>query len=169
MKRTTSAIAASAALLLLLAGCGAQSTESGDTPSDTDATTTEGTEESSGEQYGCTEAIFDYIAELSYPEAIAIDPASLEIPDGITIATVPTCLVKDESGGVTRYGAFFPGDGAEAIADLGPALEAGGYVQSADYGPYVWWIGGDEPVGAEHQVGVGPQVIGGADVLWLTY
>jgi hypothetical protein len=82
---------------------------------------------------------------------------------------MPTCLVKDEYGGAPRYGAFFPGDGAEAISQLDAALEAGGYVQSDDYGPYVWWSDGDDPLTAEHSVSVGPQVIDGADVLWLTY
>ena len=162
MTRTPTVLAASDALLLVLAGCAGSPAADPSTPDEAPDT-------ASGEMFGCTQGILDYIAELSYPEAVPIDPATLEFPGGATIATEPSCLVKDESGGVTRYGAFFPGDGAQAIAELGPALEAGGYVQSADYGPYVWWIGGDEPVGAEHQVSVGPQVIDGADVLWLTY
>lgn len=119
--------------------------------------------------FGCSQAILDYIAELSYPEAVPIDPAGMEIPDGITIATVPDCLVKDESGGYERYGAFFAGDGLAAVAELDSALEAGGYLQSDDYGPYVWWSDGDDPMAAEHAIGAGPQVIDGADWMWITY
>lgn len=167
MIRSTTSLAAGAAILLLLAGCSAPAVEIDDkAPSASDEAAGE---QGSSEQYGCTPAMFDYIKDLSYPTAEAVDPTTLEIPDGITIATEPVCLVKDEYGGAPRYGAFFPGDGAEVIAELDAALEAGGYVQSDDYGPYVWWINGDEPTSAEHSVGVGPQVIDGADILWLTY
>lgn len=158
------AYAALAATALILAACSAA-------PAPSDSGDADAPDESSAstEQYGCTPAIFDYIAELSYPEAEPIDPAGLAFYDGITIERVPECLVVDKSGGYERYGAFFQGDGLDAIDQIDVALDGAGYVQSEDYGPYVWWTDGDDPMTADHSVGAGPQVIDGDAWLWVTY
>jgi len=158
------AFVAVVATAIVLSACSAS-------PASSDPSEPDSPDEStaSTEQYGCTPAIFDYIADLSYAEAQPIDPAGLAFFDGITIERVPECLVLDASSGTDRYGAFFSGDGLDAVAQIDAALDAGGYVQSDDYGPYVWWINGEEPTSAEHSVGAGPQVIDGADWMWVTY
>ena len=158
------AYVAIAATALILTACSASSAPSDpsepDSPDESSAST---------EMYGCTQGILDYIADLSYPEAEPIDPAELAFYDGITIERVPECLVVDMSGGYERYGAFFSGDGLDAVAQIDAALDGAGYVQSDDYGPYVWWTDGDDPTAAEHSVGAGPQIIDGADWMWVTY
>jgi hypothetical protein len=158
------AYVAIAATALILSACSASPQPSD--PSEPDAPDQSS---ASTEMYGCTQGILDYIADLSYPEAEPIDPAGLEFYDSITIERVPECLVVDTSGGYERYGAFFSGDGLDAVAQIDVALDAGGYTQTDDYGPYVWWINGDEPMSAEHSVSAGPQVIEGADWMWVTY
>ncbi len=163
MKRMPAYVAV-AATALVLSACSAAPA-----PSDSGAADSPDESSASTEQYGCTPAIFDYIADLSYAEAEPIDPAGLAFYDGITIERVPECLVVDKSGGYERYGAFFSGDGLDAIDQIDAALDGAGYVQSEDYGPYVWWTDGDDPTTAEHSVGAGPQVIDGDDWLWVTY
>ena len=158
------AYAAIAATALILTACSPA-------PSPGDSSEPDSSDESSAstEQYGCTPAILDYIADLSYPEAEPIDPAGFAFYDDVTIERVPECLVVDKSGGYERYGAFFAGDGLDAIAQIDAALDGAGYVQSDSYGPYVWWTDGDDPTAAEHSVGAGPQVIDGDAWLWVTY
>jgi hypothetical protein len=160
------AFVAIAATALILTACTAAPSTSDSGDSDAPDTSS-----ASGEMFGCTQATLDYIEPLSYANAVPIDPSTLEFPGGITIATVPDCYVIDETDGYQRWGAFFTGDGAQAFAEIDTALTDGGYVQSDDYGPNVWWTadGTDGPTSAEHSVGGGPQVIGGADVFWVTF
>ena len=160
------AYVAIAATALILTACSPAST-----PTDAGDAEAPDTSSASGEMFGCTQATLDYISDKSYAQARPIDPATLEFPEGITISTVPDCLVIDETDGYQRWGAFFNGDGAQAFAEIDAALTDGGYVQSDDYGPNVWWTadGTDGPTSAEHSVGAGPQVIDGADVFWVTF
>ena len=160
------AYVAIAATALILSACSPA-------PAPTDSGDGDAPDQSSAsdEQYGCTQATLDYISDKSYAEAVPIDPASLEFPGGITIATVPDCLVIDETGGYQRWGAFFNGDGQQAFTEIDEALTAGGWVQTDDYGPNVWWTadGTNGPTSADHSASGGPQVIDGADVFWVTY
>lgn len=160
------AFVAVAAAALILSAC-----SSAPAPSDSGDADSPAESSASTEMYGCTQEILDYISDKSYAAAKPIDPATLAFPDGVTIATVPECLVIDETDGYQRYGAFFAGDGQQAVSEIDAALDAAGYVQTDDYGPYVWWTadGTDGPTSAEHSVGAGPQVIDGADWFWVTY
>lgn len=162
----TRAVVALAATAILLSACSSPAVDEEDAP-DTGGTTPQTNE--STEMFGCTQGILDYIAELSFPEAEPIDPAGFAFPGDVTIATAPECLVVDESAGVERYGAFFPGDGLAVIAEADAALDAAGYQQADEWGPYIWWRGGNDPQTAEDSISAGPQVIDGVDYLWIQY
>ena len=158
------AFVAVAAAALILSAC-----SSSPAPSDSGDSDAPDESSASGEMYGCTDAILDYISDKSYAAAEPIDPAGFAFYDDVTIATQPDCLVLDDTDGYERYGAFFKGDGLSVVDEIDAALDGAGYVQSDDYGPYVWWINGDEPTAAEHSVGAGPQSIDGDAWLWVTY
>lgn len=169
------ALATAASTLLLaaaLAGCaGSPSTSpgAGDGPAATSGPAgPDAGGSSGGEAYGCTDGILDYLKEHGFPEPEPLDPATISIPEA-AFSGVPDCYIVDEYGGAPRYSAIWAGGGAGVLADLGAALTAGGYVQSSDYGPNVWWFDGEEPTTAAHALSAAEQPIDGADTLWVAW
>lgn len=115
---------------------------------------------------GCTEPILTHLAENGFPDATPQDAATIAIPDA-QVATTPACYVTDGAG---RGGAVWTTDIQGVLAELGASLTAAGYEQSADYGPYVWWSGGTDPLSAEHSVGAAPQFLAdGTEILWASW
>jgi hypothetical protein len=167
-------VAATAAALLLLPLTACTSTEpaADEPPASTreeSAPAEEGTDEAaSGETYGCTEEMIAHATEYGYPAAVPLDPATLDIPL-ISFDITPDCYLIDEETGAVRHAAFWATDPQGVVTALGEDLSAAGYVQSDDYGPYIWWFNGDEPIGAEHGVGAAPQPVGGTEMLWATW
>jgi hypothetical protein len=164
-------LAAVAAGLLALAGCASAAPPVGSEQPEPASSTPAGTVDGDAAEaatYGCTEAQLDHAREFGYPAAVPLDPATLDVPL-VAFDVVPDCYLLDEDTGAERYAAFWSEDPAATVARLGEALVSAGYVQSDDYGPYVWWYGGDEPMGAEHAVGAVPQPVGGVEMLWATW
>jgi hypothetical protein len=174
---TTTAVAL-ALLLFPLAACSAGSTPSGEEPA-AEAPAAEATEAAgggaasgsgaeTGEMFGCTQGILDYVSDKGYPSPEPLDPATLAIP-AAAFDQAPDCYLVDEDGGRTRYGAFWTSDPQGALTSLGASLDAAGYVQSEDYGPLVWWLNGDDPATAETQLNAAPQPIDGVETLWASW
>lgn len=165
--RGLAAVAAIAALVAApLAGCAGASTP-GSGPAATSGPA-EGGGAASGETWGCTPGILEYLESNGFPEPQALDPATISIPQS-TFAVAPDCLAMADYGGYPRYSAVWTGDIEAVIADLGAALAAGGWEQSDEYGPYVWWFNGDGPTGAEHALGSAPQEIDGIPGFWASW
>ncbi len=174
MRRAAAVAAALSLVLLPLSACSSATEEDpvvaeepGDEPAD-DGADDEGDEGSSGEMFGCTDGILAYISDKGYPSAEPLDPAGIEIPDA-DFAEVPDCYVVDDYGGSPRYAAFWATDPQGVLATLGAALDAGGWEQSDDYGPLVWWKNGDDPTAAEHSLSAAPQPIDGVETLWASW
>lgn len=168
--------AAAAALVtcvIALSACAGEADTAPDAPAEPPATSGNATQSDTsaapGQTYGCTDDVLAYLADSGYPDATPSDPATFAFPEGIGIAAVPDCYVVDDVAGATRSGAVFTSDPDAALAEIGAALTAAGYVQSDDYGPYIWWIGGDEPTSAAHAVGAAPQDIAGQPAVWATW
>ena len=174
LSRATGIVAAALVLLVLpLSGCagGGTSTEAEDdtlassAPAEEDASADDG---ASGEMYGCTPELIAYAEQYGYPDATPADPATFEIPQA-TFTQTPECYIADEYDGAPRYAAFWVADPEGTLAALGTALTDAGFQQSEDYGPLVWWLNGDDPVGAEVAIAAAPQPIGDSTVLWATW
>lgn len=170
--RARAAAAIAALLLLPLAACSAPAATQDDPTiaAEDDSEPAEQTEAASGGSFGCSEAVIAYANEYGYPAAVPLDPATFEIPLA-TFEVAPDCYLVDEETGATRYGAFWGTDPQGVLSSLGAALDSAGYVQSDDYGPLVWWFGGDDPLAAEHSISaaVQPEPIDGVEMLWATW
>lgn len=119
--------------------------------------------------FGCTDAILTHLQNNGFAGATPEDAASFTIPDA-TVATQPDCYVVDEVSGATRSGAVWTTGIDATLAELGSSLTAAGYQQSDDFGPYVWWLNGTEPMTAEKAVGAAPQNLeDGTPILWASW
>jgi hypothetical protein len=173
LSRATGIVAAALVLLVMpLSGCSGGDT-SADAEDDTVASSAPADDApaddaASGEMYGCTPELIEYAAEYGYPDATPADPATFEIPQA-TFTQTPECYIADEYDGAPRYAAFWTADPEGTLAALGTALTDAGFQQSEDYGPLVWWLNGDDPVGAEVAIAAAPQPIGDTTVLWATW
>ncbi|MGP3536402.1 hypothetical protein ACTU3I_16520 [Microbacterium sp. RD1] len=168
--RATAAAAMLALLLLPLAACSAGASTDDDAATTTDETTAPADDgaTASGDLFGCTDGILTYISDKGYPNAEPVDPATLEIPETAFDLT-PDCYVVDDYDGAPRYAAFWATDPQGVLSTLGAALDAGGWVQSDEYGPLVWWRDGDDPLSAEHSLSAAPQPIDGVETLWASW
>jgi hypothetical protein len=162
------AVAASA---LFLSACSVSVTSE-----DVTVTATPGTTTSSGgvtvtsEMYGCTDDVLTFAQEHGYPDAEPQNPSTPIAIGGVTMTTLPvTCLLRDEYGGYPRYAAYFAGSGSAVYDDVNAHLKDAGFVQSDEYGPWVWWRGGDGPTSAELAVGAGQIQIAGTDYWGFSY
>lgn len=157
---------------LTLTGCAGGDSPASDTETDAAppaaSTPSPVDDDSTGQMFGCTQTLIDYAADNGYPEATPADPATFSIPEAAFEVT-PDCYIADEYEGASRFGAFWVTDPDGTLAQLGAALDAAGYVQSDDYGPLVWWLGGDDPMTAEHAIAAAPQPVEGTTVLWATW
>lgn len=119
--------------------------------------------------FGCTEAILTHLQTNGFGGATPVDPASFDLPDA-SVTAEPACYVVDEASGATRSGAVWTSDIDTTLAELGSSLTAAGYEQSPDYGPYVWWLNGTDPLNAERSVGAAPQNLeDGSQILWASW
>ena len=174
MTSRSSLVAATAALIVLLplsacsSGTAAPPADDGGDAAPSASAPAAAAPDEPAETYGCTPELLAYAQQYGYPAAKPLDPASLEIPD-VTFAQGPTCYLTDEDTGAVRYAAFWAEDPQGVLTALGAALDEAGYQQSDDYGPLIWWKGGDEPTSAEHAVGAAPQPVDGVDVLYVTW
>ncbi len=119
--------------------------------------------------FGCTEAILTHLQANGFGGASPVDPASFSLPDA-SVTADPACYVVDDASGSTRSGAVWTDDIDQTLSELGTSLTAAGYEQSPDYGPYVWWIDGSDPLDAERSVGAAPQDLAdGSPILWVSW
>jgi hypothetical protein len=170
------AAVAFALLLLPLAACSAGASSPADDPAAEAPTAAESSapaddaasDPASGETFGCTRALFDYVSDLGSPKPVALDPATFEIPS-VDFAETPDCYLVDDSGGAEHYSAFWSADPQGVLTGLGASLDAAGYVQSDEYGPLIWWMGGDDPLTAESTLTAASQPIEGIETLWATW
>jgi hypothetical protein len=169
------AAVAFALLLLPLAACSAGEPSPAEDPAveapsaaESSAPADDAASDPASGEFGCTRAIFDYVSDLGSPEPVALDPATFEIPT-VDFTKTPDCYLVDNSGGVEHYSAFWSADPQGVLTGLGASLDAAGYVQSDEYGPLIWWMGGDDPLTAESTLTAASQPIEGIETLWATW
>jgi hypothetical protein len=168
------AITASA---LVLAGCSITSTsesvtvsQAPDSGTGASSSADAGGAAASGEMYGCTDDVIAFLTEHGYPDPVPQSPSTPIEIGGVTMTTLPvTCLIRDEYGGYPRYAAYFAGADTTVYDDVNANLTNAGYVQSDEYGPWVWWLNGEGPTSAEHAVGAGQIDIAGAPYWGFSY
>lgn len=178
VRRAITALALAGALTFALSACSPASTDdaapdsqsSDEAQSSTDAGgsgDSAGAGGASGQMWGCTQSLLDFVRASGYPEAVAIDPATVDFV-GATVKTAPDCATEDPTGGYDRQTAIWVNDPAGALTAFDADLKSSGYTELAA-GAGVWLLGGDDPTTAEHSIGAGLIDMNGTQALWATW